>query len=536
MLLLFGLFACSDKTKEVLISNFEYRGDNEAGKQLVKKILNRNGGLEEWKQIVDMYGEPLLDYTLFGYGTRYNLHYVVPVLSKESGFVESYVIYEVVQQKTGRVDLLGNVSAPYLFGEQDLEQTFVDERFIYSAFFFKWKQSGLNVKNELCAFAEKLSKQVISIDKNEMRFAEARSYTPHLNTSLIAYWIELNGYLPDGVDAYGYDLTYLKRFFREHDRIFFTSLRNVENVSMDITLRDITIDVKTWESISEDEFCLSLKKFMNTCALDMSFDPGSPELVYQITYLIPGAGSGSSTGNIGGSGNTGGSISPKPDVIEDPSLIADKDIMCIYSSLRDGSAMENMNKMLKRYLDTDALLRVTYKIEPYLYNDKGKEVNGSASNHNGNVVITLNKNKMSEKKALDIAKTIIHETLHAYIYSFLLAEGKTLKEQEFVDTWEVYETTLVEGGDMHHDIMVRGYLDILASTLELAHKDHEYDKFWAYLSDVTEEERKDFYMGVAINGIPPVIYNDYIDSELIDKYRKMYDDHKYLLLGGWCND
>ena len=72
--------------------------------------------------------------------------------------------------------------------------------------------------------------------------------------------------------------------------------------------------------------------------------------------------------------------------------------------------------------------------------------------------------------------------------------------------------------------------------LELAHKDHEYDKFWAYLSDVTEEERKDLYMGVAINGIPPVIYNDYIDSELIDRYRKMYNKNNYLLASGWCKE
>lgn len=97
---------------------------------------------------------------------------------------------------------------------------------------------------------------------------------------------------------------------------------------------------------------------------------------------------------------------------------------------------------------------------------------------NGSYLITLNENMIPSMKSLEIARTVLHELVHAEIYRALAANGVTPMDANFPPNLDAF-VNLYKGdpNESHHSYMANKMLPILAAELMEIHKTQFTDDF-----------------------------------------------------------
>lgn len=142
---------------------------------------------------------------------------------------------------------------------------------------------------------------------------------------------------------------------------------------------------------------------------------------------------------------------------------------CIYDHLNniDDSYLENLLSDFVGESEFDVVY--TSKEHVYLTDENGvtTEVNGKTvfnENTNNQILIEINSFEMASKKALQVARTIMHETIHAEMARILNTQNPTAEDLDFRTTYEAYENGEFEASSQH-ETMAELYVNQMTTAL-----------------------------------------------------------------------
>jgi len=128
-------------------------------------------------------------------------------------------------------------------------------------------------------------------------------------------------------------------------------------------------------------------------------------------------------------------------------------------------------------------------------NGNAKEVNGTTSGIiNSIITISINSSLAIDRSGLDVARTILHEYIHADIRRKLKTKSPSDSDKEFRDIFEQY-------GNDHHEAMGDLYVNSMRDAMKHFHKNVLTDDYNKYTNHYEEEPSDDFYEALAWRGL-----------------------------------
>jgi hypothetical protein len=213
----------------------------------------------------------------------------------------------------------------------------------------------------------------------------------------------------------------------------------------------------------------------------------NPGTYVQDPYIGGGLGGGSSSSGGSSSGGTNppsngdpsfegsdpiGVLPPKPpvpaifEIKADTSLTKNQKANCIFNKLGGNSTFQNL---VKDFDNNSSTLNLTFVL-------------GSTSPYNGltrsvppyrDVTIILDKAKVEARRTVEVARTFLHESIHAKIFADLSKVGgyENLNKDNFPELFDAYVFHKTNGQKdvmdrTHHEYMARQYIDIIAAGLQ----------------------------------------------------------------------
>lgn len=214
---------------------------------------------------------------------------------------------------------------------------------------------------------------------------------------------------------------------------------------------------------------------------------------------------------VGGSGNRGkgGKSGNAPNIPTIPDekdyriddKITDPKIKCLHNKLRAGN-----NDYIKQILDKFEGKGTEFDIvisseDKVLY--EGREINAKTTFTLGSkaIHIRISQSKAVGRSALDVARTIFHEYIHADIFRKLnTEEDKNLPEiKSFRETYDEYTKKLSK--DKHHEYMAKHYVSVLSQALKKFHQDFFPDDITNYEKHMGEKISDKLYEALAWIGL-----------------------------------
>ncbi|MFY9150709.1 MAG: hypothetical protein WAO52_01750, partial [Prolixibacteraceae bacterium] len=180
-----------------------------------------------------------------------------------------------------------------------------------------------------------------------------------------------------------------------------------------------------------------------------------------------GGDSGSSPTSPSGSNAPSGSAGAPP--VPEPAPIVNDDALkqntltnCIYIKLQNSKLLENM---LKEFVNS-TVYNCTWRIVPSIAGYNGEQAYGNITDSNGSVIIDINSYYFGKVAPLAIAKTMLHESIHANLYQKLatILGKENLSNKNFEELYRSYQETTI--GTPQHDFMSKYYIPSLASALQ----------------------------------------------------------------------
>ena len=148
---------------------------------------------------------------------------------------------------------------------------------------------------------------------------------------------------------------------------------------------------------------------------------------------------------------------------------------------------------------------------------KASYVNGILTQ--GSAIIYINVDRLDDRSALEIGRTFLHESLHAYIHAYGSVENPSYGETSLDMAWEDY----VRGSDQHEEMAIREVNNI-AQELERLHKQtSDYNKIWGMDENkgYVESDRKLFYERLAWEGLEKTAAYQRLDAGKREKMEEM---------------
>ena len=265
-----------------------------------------------------------------------------------------------------------------------------------------------------------------------------------------------------------------------------------------------------------------------------------------------GAGGGGSSSDddpwkiSGGGGNisepVGGYISPKKlEPLEESKVdddvsdeFANSPANCIKIMLEDGSTL---NILLEGF-DLDGYNgKLTFTLGDLsdrnangLFDATTYRTNGTVTSFTAN--ITIDRDAVSSNSWIELARTILHESFHAYMYTKLVtnnAHNGLMDEPDFSDVWKLFES--LYGSEVGHNYMANYYITFMETALkEIWNHPNYYSeriKFENHVSDMSSWDGIDnFLERLCWTGLKKTeAWNDYqSNSEKYAKYNATYQN------------
>ena len=132
-----------------------------------------------------------------------------------------------------------------------------------------------------------------------------------------------------------------------------------------------------------------------------------------------------------------------------------------------------------------------YSLESNFVNDNGEILLGKFSKIGNDYIITLNKDQLDNRSPLEIATTILHESVHA-----LLRNNYVNANESFVSLFGEYMKEKSGSNNITHAIMRDNYIPAIANALKQFDNNKENDTFyenlaWEGLHQFLSQEEKD---------------------------------------------
>ena len=158
----------------------------------------------------------------------------------------------------------------------------------------------------------------------------------------------------------------------------------------------------------------------------------------------------------------GGEVDFDNEIILDPSFIGTK-AECVYNRLVT-TGLDNHNLMTSTFIAFSngnyGGNQLIYKVAPNLVNSNGDSLSGQFHREGNKYIVTLNRDLLDNRSPLEIAKTILHESIHA-----LLRRHYVIASDSFIDLFAEYIRNNIGSSDITHAIMRDYYINQMANTL-----------------------------------------------------------------------
>lgn len=239
-----------------------------------------------------------------------------------------------------------------------------------------------------------------------------------------------------------------------------------------------------------------------------------------------GAGGGSIGGGTGGGSTSGGNNpAPDPKVDVDQSVKNDPRVNKILNKLME-EGDSYLNKLIARY-QGGSYFNLTFKIDGSAFVGEFSKSNGLCYYDKNGATIYLRPGYLEGAKAIEVARTLLHEGLHAYINSIAFQENPNLAVNSLDQAWINYEKS-----SPHHELMATREVDNIARELERMHRSEpEYAKGWD--NDVAPQDRIWYYRKLVWKGLEDTqAYKD-ISMADKDKMEKIYQKVHYSWTKEW---
>lgn len=220
--------------------------------------------------------------------------------------------------------------------------------------------------------------------------------------------------------------------------------------------------------------------------------------------------------------------SPKPREIID--RITNEKIKCLHDKLRNGNndyVKEIFSKFEGKGTEFDIVISSENKV---LY--EGREVNAKTSFTSGSkaIHIRISESKAVGRSALDIAKTIFHEYIHADIHRKLktINYENTPEIKSFRETYSNYIEMLAKKNNIkevpderrHHEYMAKYYVSVMRDALKKFHKEQLTADYNKYVEHYEKEPSDELYEALAWQGLNAAGIKAY-EEEDADKKKRM---------------
>jgi hypothetical protein len=114
-----------------------------------------------------------------------------------------------------------------------------------------------------------------------------------------------------------------------------------------------------------------------------------------------------------------------------------------------------------------------YKQQSPLVNSNGVILNGASDKIGNDYIVILNSDRINNRAPIEIAKTIIHESLHA-----LLKKHYYTGTESFIELFGKYMQENTGSNDITHAIMRDHYVSSISNTLKQFDNNQESEQFY----------------------------------------------------------
>ncbi len=161
---------------------------------------------------------------------------------------------------------------------------------------------------------------------------------------------------------------------------------------------------------------------------------------------------------------------------------------CVYEKMVDSKG--NINWILKNFKDSNKPSQFNLKFEMGSFTNP--KTNASTSKSGNTFTIKINKNTLYKRTSLGLARTIIHEGIHARLREFLHRKGGMLSKKDFPGVYEYYRTY---GKNWDHQQMADFYRTTIANGLKQFDKGNHSGQFyrdmaWEGLANIVDANNK----------------------------------------------
>ena len=225
-----------------------------------------------------------------------------------------------------------------------------------------------------------------------------------------------------------------------------------------------------------------------------------------------------------GTANEEGYYSHEPPLAEIPEriIIALEDKEKCINKLLMKNGGNYMNEILKHFKGESEFDIKIESRDKVISKNTGEEINGKTKPpKDGIITIQISTSKALEHSVLVVAKTILHEYIHADMYRKLHTKYPADEDLDFRTTYEAYEKDVFKGTSQHES-MAALYIDEMTRALKNFHK-NVLKGDYNYLTDNGTNPLPDsFYEALAWQGLAEDGVAAY--AELSDEKKQELDD------------
>jgi hypothetical protein len=185
-------------------------------------------------------------------------------------------------------------------------------------------------------------------------------------------------------------------------------------------------------------------------------------------------------------------------IIKDPSFEG-TNADCIFEKLK---SINGFNQVSGRFDGVTSELDVIFKIGATQNPNATGQTQWMGSTSRP-IEITLNQNRLGSS-ALEVARTILHEMIHAEIYGAIKTNIPTTEDLSFRDTFEEYTRRFSGNDAIHHNLMADKFVKYMADVLQQIHPQlggSAYADFMNYPGGYPNGVPREFYEALAWTGL-----------------------------------
>ena len=366
----------------------------------------------------------------------------------------------------------------------------IDEKSLY---FSEVKKTNLNIPTFSASVKPNIHSKVFMVKKQDSVYTCLYNYIPfeNKNADFLSGAIIISTI--DGVFINGYKVI---------DGVFVSQYKQEMNseTAPKTFRKDAEPDDDWWDLGSLDEISLTLSGAGGGSIFFTNFhNPVSNQgwMNLNLSGSLFGAGGGNPNGGNGGSSNSGemplfpcDNPTPRGCEEEDDQIFNELTgkADCVYQKMVDNNS--NINWILENFKDGNKPSQFNLKFE--MSTALVNTTNASTSKSGNTFIIKINANTLSNRTSLDLARTIIHEGVHARLREFLHRKGGILSKKDFPGVYEYYRTY---GKNWDHQQMADYYRSTIAKGLKQFDKGQRSDQFyndmaWEGLANIIDANNK----------------------------------------------